>query len=237
MANNRSRQKKSHRNKHLPGENTRAIAAAAAAAQAEEEARVAEREEHRRTMNREYQRASRKRKSEETEIGQPDTSAQPLCERRKRAIICENAISVAESLQGRTREDQAEILNGTFGHKVLESARGMAGLPSKKERAVRELVFEQTAGALQSLTSRGTHSADETAARHAILAASTGSPVRRNRLQRAYSSALKQPRSKVAIAISRRGQLNRGGSFWALTKRARREDAISPKIKELVLGY
>ncbi|GAQ89961.1 hypothetical protein KFL_005820050 [Klebsormidium nitens] len=214
-----------------------AFAGSAVAAEAQAETQAAARADHRRSMNRVYQQESRKRKAEELEIGQPDESAEPLCERRKRAIVRKNALAVAQSLRGRTNEDQAEILNGTFGHAVLESARGMAGMPSKKKMAVRTLVFEQTARALQSLTSRGTHSADETAARHAILAASTGSPVTRQRLQRAYSKVLRQPRTKVATAISRRGQLDRGGGFWALTKRARRKDGISEAIKELVIAY
>lgn len=233
MGNRKTRLKKRHRDKFLPGEHTRKKEAAMAD---REEAQRAE-EERRRARDREYQQKSRKRKREEMEMGQASGSADALGERRKRGVIRTNALALLHSIKDRTPEDQMEILEGTFDHELLREVRERAGMPTRKEREVRDIAFEQTVSALKAVKGRGTQRADGRAARNAVLAANAGSPLKKRKLQREFARVFKQSRSSAARAINRRGQLNQGHSFWALTPRAKRSDCLPDEVKEKVAMF
>lgn len=225
MTSRRNRLKK-NRDVDRPGPRARAKAVAAEL-----------KKEERRMKNTEAQQRRRKRRRDELDLGQASNVAQPLSDRRKRSVCRTNALALLKSLEGRTAENQMDILAGTFDHPALESVRERAGLPTRKEAAVRDVVFQQTVSALEVLGGRGSLSADKSAAKNSILAASTGSPIKTKRLQRAMARVCKLRRSTVSRAINRRGQLNVGGSFWALTKRARRKDALPEETKLLVSAF
>lgn len=233
MGSHRTRLKRSHRDKDIPGEHTRKKAAASA----QDAAALAEKKEKRKKDNRINQQNSRKRKRAEMELGQASDTANPLSERTKRGLVRTNALALLKSIEGRSMEDQMDILEGTFDHELLREVRERRGIPTRKQREVQDIVFEQTVSALKALGGKGTQSADARAARNAVLAASTGSPVKKRRLERAFANALKQPRSAVSWAINRRGQLKQGHSFWALTQRAKRSDALSEEVKEKVILF